>query len=261
MTSEPILSVRDLRVSHRSGGRGRIEAVAGVSLDVRPGETVGIVGESGSGKSSLARAILQMPRPQSGEVRFEGAELTTLGGRALRDVRSRLQLIFQDPRAALNPRRTVRELVAEGLRIRHRRHGGRVDLVLASVGLDPDQLGSRRPGELSGGQCQRVCIARALILDPRLLICDEPVSGLDVSVQAQVLNVLLDAKRDLGMSMLFISHDLTVVRAISDRIVVFAAGRIVEEGTPHEIFTAPREAYTRLLLDSRPGLHVGSEAP
>lgn len=264
-TDDVMLTVRDLTVTYPVGRRRSVQAVSGISLDARRGETVGLVGESGCGKSTTGRAILQMPPPTSGSVRFEGVELTTLRGRRLRDARTRLQMIFQDPIASLNPRRTVRDIVAEGLRIWRHRLGPpdprRIDEVLDAVGLDPRLVGDRRPHELSGGQCQRVCIARTLVLEPDLVLCDEPVSALDVSVQAQILNLLEDMKRRYGLTLLFVAHDLAVVKRVSDRIIVMYLGKICEVATPEALFASSRHPYTRLLLRSIPELDDGSPTP
>jgi len=267
---EVLLRVQDLVVEFPAKGGGRVHAVSGVSLDARPGETVGLVGESGCGKSTTGRAILQLPPPTRGSVRFAGVELTRLRGARLRRARTEMQMVFQDPISSLNPRRTVREIVAEGLRIGPDRLGAargpdarakRVDEVLDAVGLDPDVVGDRRPDQLSGGQCQRVCIARALVLNPKLLLCDEPVSALDVSVQAQILNLLEDMKAQYGLTMLFVAHDLAVVKRVSDRIVVMYLGKVCEVGPPDAIYSQPAHPYTTLLLSSIPELDTGEPAP
>jgi peptide/nickel transport system ATP-binding protein len=252
---------------------GVLEAVSDVSFDVQERETLGLVGESGCGKSSTGRAVLQLPRPTSGTVRFAGDELTQSAGAALRGVRARLQTIFQDPTSALNPRRRVRDIVGEGLVIRgvgRAEVGRRVDEALHRVGLDPDTAGDRRPHEFSGGQCQRIAIARAMVLRPRMIICDEPVASLDVSVQGQVLNLLESMRADDGLSLVFISHDLHVVRAISDRVAVMYLGKIVEIGEVDSVLRQPHHHYTRTLLDALPevdgagatgtGVSRGSEA-
>ena len=270
---EMLLQVTDLHVEYPAGRGRTVRAVSGVSFDVAEGETLGLVGESGCGKSTTARAVLQLPRPTSGTVVFDGVELTTLRGEELRRVRTGLQMIFQDPIASLNPRREVGDIVREGLDIwpdhRYRdREGGdaavpatdRVRAVLGSVGMDLDEVGTRRPHEFSGGQCQRICIARALVLDPRVLICDEPVSALDVSIQAQILNLLEDLKELYGLTMLFIAHDLAVVKNISDRVCVMYLGRICEIGPTDAIFERPAHPYTDALLASIPQLDPGSGA-
>jgi len=197
---------------------------------------------------------MQLPPPTSGSVRFSGAELTEMGGKDLRQTRTALQMIFQDPISSLNPRRRVRDVVAEGLSIwgRDQESGDVVDAVLRDVGLDPDVVGDRHPHQFSGGQCQRICIARALVMDPRVLICDEPVSALDVSVQAQILNLLEDMKARYELTMVFIAHDLAVVKNISDRIVVMYLGKICEVADPERLYAAPAHPYTKVLIDSIP---------
>src|SRR5207244_3919913 len=226
-------------------GRGRVHAVSDVSFDLTPGETLGLVGESGCGKSTVARAILQLPRPTSGRVVFEGHELTALRGEELRRVRPRIQLIFQDPISSLNPRRRVVDIVAEPLAIAGVRDGRRfrVNQLLETVGLD-SEAADLRPHQMSGGQCQRVSIARALIQDPKLLVCDEPVSALDVSVQAQILNLLEDMKARYGLTMLFISHDLPVVKNVSDRVAVMYLGKLCEIAPADDLYRAPLHPYT-----------------
>ena len=268
-SSEMLLQVTDLHVDYPAGRGRTVRAVSGVSFDVAEGETLGLVGESGCGKSTTARAVLQLPRPTSGTVVFDGVDLTTLRGEELRRVRTGLQMIFQDPIASLNPRREVGDIVREGLDIwrdlRDPAGAGaavrateRVRAVLDSVGMDLDEVGTRRPHEFSGGQCQRICIARALMLDPRVLICDEPVSALDVSIQAQILNLLEDLKELHGLTMLFIAHDLAVVKSISDRICVMYLGRICEIGPTDAIFDLPAHPYTDALLASIPQLDPGT---
>ncbi|WP_308257287.1 ABC transporter ATP-binding protein [Pseudonocardia lacus] len=249
-----LLEVRDLVKTHRVAA-GTVHAVSGVSLRLDAAETLALVGESGCGKSTVGRAILQLPPPDSGRVAFDGTELTTLSRRRMRALRPGLQMVLQDPRAALHPRRRVRGIVAEGL-VNARRPKGEtaatVDAVLTAVGLDPAQVADRRPEEFSGGQCQRIAIARALAVQPRLLVCDEPVASLDVSVQAQVINLLADLRAERGLAMLFISHDLAVVRTIADRVAVMYLGRVVETGPVAEVYARPRHPYTRALLDSSP---------
>jgi peptide/nickel transport system ATP-binding protein len=252
---DSLLRVEDLTVEFKTAA-GTVQAVSGISLDVRAGETLGLVGESGCGKSTTGRAVLQLPPPTSGRVLFEGVDLTGLHGARLREVRPRLQCVFQDPISSLNPRRRVRDIVREPLRIWGRgtdaEQLAQVDDVLDAVGLDPDTAGPKRPHEFSGGQCQRISIARSLVLDPSLLICDEPVSALDVSVQAQILNLLEDMKARYGLTMVFIAHDLGVVRSISDRVAVMYLGKLCEVGPPARIYTAPRHPYTAALLRSIP---------
>ena len=253
--STPLLSVENLTVEYAVGGKS-LFAVSDVSLSVGRGETLGLVGESGCGKSTLGRAILQLRRPTAGTVTFDGTELTGLDSEAMRLMRRRLQLIFQDPIASLNPRRCIGDIVAEpliiiGVKDRAERDR-RVRAVLAAVGLDPDQTMGRLPHEFSGGQCQRISIARALILEPQLVICDEPVSALDVSIRAQILNLLEEMKRRYGLTLLFIAHDLAVVKAVSDRIAVMYLGRLCEVAPTERLFAAPAHPYTALLLDAIP---------
>jgi peptide/nickel transport system ATP-binding protein len=266
---DPLLQVEDLVVEFPVGRRNDVvHAVSGVSFDVLEGETVGLVGESGCGKSTTGRGILQLPRPTSGSVVIDGVDLGGLDDAQLRRMRPQLQLILQDSISSLNPRRKVFDIVARGLRVWNR--GGaaeieaRVHELLEAVGLDPDQVGQRRPHELSGGQCQRVCIARAVALDPKVLICDEPVSSLDVSVQAQILNLLRDMKDRYGLTMVFISHDLGVVKNVSDRVVVMYLGKVCEVGPPDEIYARPAHHYTDLLirsiLDTDPASRSRSDA-
>jgi peptide/nickel transport system ATP-binding protein len=250
-----LLSVEDLYVQYHAGHE-TVTAVAGVSFAVARGETLGLVGESGCGKSTLARAILRLIRPKSGRVLFDGVDLAQLDGSALRRMRRRLQLIFQDPIASLNPLRRVGDIVAEPLAIAgigdraDRRR--RVRDVLAAVGLEADLVMNRRPHEFSGGQCQRVSIARALVLEPQLVLCDEPVSALDVSIRAQILNLLEDMKARYGLTLVFIAHDLAVVRAVSDRVAVMYLGRLCELGPTEQVFGNPTHPYTALLLASIP---------
>ncbi len=261
--TDMLLRVTELEVDFPAGRGQRVNAVSGVSFDVAAGETLGLVGESGCGKSSTARAILQLPRPTSGSVVFDGMELTTLRGEDLRRVRTGLQMIFQDPVASLNPRRRVADIVREGLDIwpeASERATERVRTALADVGMDIEEAGNRRPHEFSGGQCQRICIARALALGPRVLICDEPVSSLDVSIQAQILNLLEDLKELYGLTMLFIAHDLAVVKSISDRVCVMYLGRICEIGPTDAIFDRPAHPYTDALLASIPRLDPGGHS-
>jgi peptide/nickel transport system ATP-binding protein len=251
----PLLSIEKLTVEYAVGGKV-LSAVSDVSLEVGRGETLGLVGESGCGKSTLGRAVLQLHRPTGGRVTFDGTELTRLEGEALRLMRRRLQLIFQDPIASLNPRRSIGDIVAEplviiGIKDRGERER-RVRDVLLAVGLDADLVMGRLPHEFSGGQCQRICIARALILEPELVICDEPVSALDVSIRAQILNLLEDMKRRYGLTLLFIAHDLAVVKAVSDRIAVMYLGRLCEVGPTEQLFARPAHPYTALLLEAIP---------
>lgn len=227
-----------------------------MSFDVAPGETLGLVGESGCGKSTTGRAILQLPRPTSGRVVFDGDVLTDLRGESLRRIRPRMQMVLQDPISSLNPRRRVADIVAEGLHIWNigddASRAARVRDVLEAVGLDPDDAGNRQPHEFSGGQCQRISIARGVVTEPKLLICDEPVSALDVSVQAQILNLLEDMKTRYGLTLLFIAHDLAVVKHVSDRVAVMYLGKLCEIASPDELYRSPAHHYTAALLASIP---------
>jgi peptide/nickel transport system ATP-binding protein len=264
--AEVVLRIADLVVEFPADGGRTVHAVSGVSLDVHRGETLGLVGESGCGKSTTGRAIMQLPRPTSGSVVFEGRDLATLSAAELRAVRPKLQMIFQDPISSLNPRRRIPDIVGDPLLVwgRGSERAKLVPEVLTAVGLDPAQVADRRPHQFSGGQCQRVSIARALVLDPEVLICDEPVSALDVSVQAQILNLLEDMKRRYGLTLVFIAHDLGVVRNISDRVAVMYLGKLCEVGTTEALFDDPVHPYTRLLVSSIPsmetvtGVDVGS---
>jgi peptide/nickel transport system ATP-binding protein len=240
---------------HAKGGR-RVQALSDVSFDLRRGETLGVVGESGSGKSTLARALLALPAPEAGAVIFDGVPVAEARGAALRTLRRRMQMVFQDPMSSLNPGQRILDIVqmplvvaGEGSAAQRRERAAQA---LADVGLDARVVGGRRPWELSGGQCQRVSIARALIVRPQLLVCDEPVSALDVSVQAQVLNLLEDAKAAHGLTLLFISHDLGVVRSVSDRVMVMYLGKVCELAPTALLYRAPRHPYTATLLASVP---------
>jgi len=232
-----------------------VEAVGGVSFDIAAGETLGLVGESGSGKSTTGYCVLQLMRPTSGSVRFEGRELTELSGEELRRVRRNAQIVFHDPYASLDPRMTVGNIVAEPLVVHdvgtRRDRRARVRELLDVVGFDPVYV-NRYPHEFSGGQRQRIGIARALALSPRLIVCDEPVSALDVSIQAQIINLLKDLQAEFGLAYLFIAHDLAVVRSVSDRIAVMHHGRIVETGLAKDVYERPKDAYTKALLASVP---------
>ncbi|MFG2088219.1 MULTISPECIES: ABC transporter ATP-binding protein [unclassified Spirillospora] len=249
LRDDAVLRVQDLTVTYPAGRR-TVHAVSGVSFDVARGETLGIVGESGCGKSSAARAIMQLPRPAAGSVRLSGLELTALRGEALRRTRQRLQMIFQDPISSLNPRRRVRDIVGEGPRVWGT--AARIDETLEAVGLDPATSAGRRPHEFSGGQCQRISIARALALEPEVIICDEPVSALDVSVQAQILNLLEDLKARYGLTLVFIAHDLAVIKNVSDRVLVMYLGKTCELATGADLVERPAHPYTRALLASVP---------
>jgi ABC-type oligopeptide transport system ATPase subunit len=232
-----------------------VRAVDGVSFAVREGETLGLVGESGSGKSTTGYCILQLLKPTSGSIRFLGTELTTLGREELRRMRREMQIVFQDPYASLDPRMTVGTIVAEPLVVHgigtRRSRRDTVRQLLDVVGFNPSYT-NRYPHEFSGGQRQRIGIARALALNPKLVVCDEPVSALDVSIQAQILNLLKDLQRDFGLTYLFIAHDLAVVRAMSDRIAVMNRGKLVEMGPAEEVYAAPKDAYTKALLSAVP---------
>ncbi len=256
--SEPLLHLDNVRV-HYPVRKGTVNAVDGVSLHVQPGEVLGIVGESGCGKSTLARAIVQLTPLTSGAIEFEGVDMSKLDKRALRRMRPRLQMIFQDPYASLNPRMTVYDTLAEPLRV-HRivdrsAVSARVAELMEQVGLAP-RYTRKYPHEFSGGQRQRIAIARALALNPKLIIADEPVSALDVSVQAQVLNLLGELRRNHGLTLILISHDLAVVRHLSDRIAVMYGGKIVETGDSEEIFNNPHHSYAQTLLRAIPGRHM-----
>jgi oligopeptide transport system ATP-binding protein len=258
----PLLSIRNLKVHFpvKQGLWGKsntvVRAVDGVSLDVEPGETVGLVGESGCGKSTLGRAAIRLITPTDGEIRFDGQEITRLSSNELRPLRRQFQMIFQDPYGSLNPRMTVENIIGEALDIhalaadagaRQRR----VSELLSDVGLDASHA-NRYPHEFSGGQRQRIGIARALAVEPRLIVCDEPVSALDVSVQAQIVNLLRDLQTQRGLAYLFIAHDLAVVEHISRRVFVMYLGRVVESGESHEICRSPKHPYTQALLSAVP---------
>ncbi|MET7544585.1 MULTISPECIES: ABC transporter ATP-binding protein [unclassified Streptomyces] len=253
---EPLLEAVDLRREFGRGG-SRITAVDGVSLTVHPGETLGIVGESGSGKTTLGRMLVRLLDPTAGRLQYRGTEIGSLSDKALRPYRRELQMVFQDPVASLNPRRSIGESVADPLRaagaLDDTRIRARVQELLERVGLDPDRY-DRYPHEFSGGQRQRVGIARALAADPKLIVCDEPVSALDVTTQAQVTALLAELQRELGLGLVFIAHDLAVVRQVSDRVAVMRQGRIVEQGSVDEVYGAPQDPYTKQLLAAVPAL-------
>ena len=255
-TVDAVLTVRDLTVEFRISKDKIVKAVSGLSFDVIKGETLAIVGESGCGKTTLARAVLQLPPPNSGEVVFDKTDLTLLPKENLRSARTSMQMIFQDPISSLDPRMTVHQLIDEPLEIWDRgtraERDERINNLLNNVGLEPELVLNRRSYEFSGGQCQRISIARALALDPRMLICDEPVSALDVSIQAQILNLLQDMKDRFGLTMIFISHDLAVVKAVSNRVMVMYLGKICEVATPDTLYSKPAHHYTKALLDSVP---------
>jgi oligopeptide/dipeptide ABC transporter ATP-binding protein len=237
--------------------RGAVQAVSDVSFQLRQGETLGIVGETGSGKSTLVRSVLGMPRPTSGRVLLKGQDITTLHGSALRRARGDMQMIFQDAMASLDSRWTVERSVSEPLRLGSsqsaQQRRARAAELLDLVGLNPKIHAQRYPRQLSGGQAQRVAIARAIALAPSLVICDEPVSALDVSVQAQIINLLERIKTEFSLSYIFVSHDLSVVRHISDRVAVMYLGRFCEIGSTEEIYRSPKHPYTQALLDAVPG--------
>jgi peptide/nickel transport system ATP-binding protein len=253
-----LLSATHLVKTYRSRGAGRVQALSDVSVDIVRGETLGVVGESGSGKSTLARAILALPAPDAGTVSFAGDDVFAASGRELRTIRHSMQMVFQDPLSSLNPSHRIFDIVEMPLLVARRGDAAErralVMETLRSVGLDGELIGYRRPYELSGGQCQRVSLARALVLRPQLLVCDEPVSALDVSVQAQVLNLLEDAKAAYDLTMLFISHDLSVVRSISDRVMVMYLGKVCEVAPTDSLYAAPAHPYTAILLASVPSL-------
>jgi len=253
---DKVLSIEDLIVEFKVGRGKTVKAVSGISFDVLRGETLGIVGESGCGKSTTGRAIMQIPPPTSGSIVFEGAELTEMSSSAVREARTRVQMIFQDPVSSLNPRRSVHDSVLEPLDIWKRgtkeERNKLVDEILESVGIDPARAAESKPHQFSGGQCRRISVARALGLDPTLIICDEPVSALDVSVQAQVLNLLEDLKEKFGLTLVFIAHDLAVVKNISDRVAVMYLGKLCEVASSDDLYARPAHPYTNVLLDSIP---------
>jgi len=260
-SDKALIVVRDLvkEFPIRGGGLikrtvGHVHAVSGVSFEIRAGETLGLVGESGSGKTTTARAVLQLQRPTSGSVVFEGRELTTLDDRQLRDVRRDMQIVFQDPYASLNPKMPINDIIAEGLKV----HGlwdksgpDKVAGLLREVGLRPEHS-NRYPHEFSGGQRQRIGVARALALEPKFMVLDEPVSALDVSVQAGVLNTLSELQERLNIAYLFVAHDLSVVRHISDRVAVMYLGKLMEVATSADLYTRPMHPYTQALLSAVP---------
>lgn len=258
---DPLLSVRDLKMHFPVRGGlflksiGAVRAVDGVSLEIAPGETLGLVGESGCGKSTLGRAIVRLNNPTAGSIHFNGHDITTISRHAMRPVRRDLQMIFQDPVESLNARLSVRQIIEEPLVIHGMGNAAmrrlRVNELLERVGL-PTSAAERYPFEFSGGQRQRIGIARAIALEPKLIICDEPVSALDVSVQSQVLNLLLELQQEMGLSYLFIAHDLAVVKHISDRVAVMYLGKIVELADADAIYRNPRHAYTKALLSAIP---------
>ena len=260
--SEALLEVSDL-VKHFHVGQGMrrrpaavVRAIDGVSFSIRRGETLGLVGESGCGKTTTGRCILQLERATSGRIRFDGADITGMDQKGLRHVRRSMQVIFQDPYSSLNPRMSIGEIIAEPIKVHglvtdKKKRGERVHELLAQVGLLSQHAG-RFPHQLSGGQRQRVGIARALAMEPKLIVCDEPVSALDVSIQAQIINLLEDLQQRLGLTYLFIAHDLSVVRHLSDRVAVMYLGRIVEIADRQALYEDPLHPYTRALLSAVP---------
>lgn len=263
MTRESQLSVRNLKVQFEVGGGGLIrrhralvKAVDGVSFELRAGETLGLVGESGCGKSTLGRALLRLLPIKDGQILWMGTDLASLDAEAMRQKRQEMQIIFQDPLASLDPRMTIGEIIAEPLKTFNQRLPKteikrRVQQMLAQVGLQPQHI-NRYPHEFSGGQCQRIGIARAMINNPQLIVCDEPVSALDVSIQAQIVNLLMDLQRQTGMSLIFISHNLSVVRHISHRIMVLYLGRVAEIADRDTILARPLHPYTQALISAVP---------
>lgn len=254
---DALLRVEHLVVEFPVGRTGlKVNAVSDVSLDVLAGETVGLVGESGCGKSTTGKAVMQLPRPTGGKVLFDGTDLAQLKGEELRRQRTKVQMIFQDPISSLNPRRKVEDIISEGLDIwrigTDAERAAKVDELMDAVGLDPSLQKGKRPHQFSGGQCQRISIARAVATDPLLIICDEPVSALDVSVQAQILNLLEDMKHRYGLTLIFIAHDLAVVKNVSDRVVVMYLGKVCEVAAPDRLFAAPAHPYTAALLSAIP---------
>ncbi len=256
MSPEKILKVENLVVTFPAGAGKKVHAVSDVSFELAKGETLGLVGESGCGKSTTGRAIMQLIRPAQGSVNFEGSDLTRVKGKELRRIRQGMQIIFQDPISSLNPRRRLKDIIAEPLdiwsKLESEERYDRVREMCDQVGLDFESVKDRRPHEFSGGQCQRISIARALMLSPKLLICDEPVSALDVSVQAQILNLLRVLKSKYDLSMIFIAHDLAVVKNISTSVAVMYLGRICETADSDTFYTNPAHPYTKALLESVP---------
>ncbi len=258
----PLLAVKDLRVEFTKG-RDTVHAVSGVSLELREGETLGLVGESGCGKSTAGRAIAQVIKATAGSITLGGVELTKCRGSQLRRERTRMQMIFQDPISSLNPRRRVRDIVAEPLDIWHSARGAErtriVNQMLEAVGLDPALVGPCYPRQFSGGQCQRISIARALVMKPKVLVCDEIVSALDVSIQAQILNLVEDLKAAHGLTVLFIAHDLAVVKNVSDRVAVMYLGKLCEVAPSDTLYREPQHPYTNALL--RAAVEPDPDAP
>ena len=254
--SEYLVEARDLTRVFAAAGKKKIQAVSGVSLRIRAGETLGLVGESGCGKSTLGRMMIRMIRPDSGEVLFRGRPVTQMTEKEFRPLRREMQMVFQDPYSSLDPRMTVRDLIAEPIETWHLAENRnavteRAGELLQAVGV-PGEFLYRYPNQFSGGQRQRICIARAIAAEPSFIVCDEPVSALDVSVQNQILNLLRDLKTSRNLTYLFISHDLSVVRYLADRVCVMFLGKICETGPVEEVYNHPRHPYTRFLLDAVP---------
>jgi oligopeptide/dipeptide ABC transporter ATP-binding protein len=263
---DPIVDVTDLQVHFRVrrglAGTRLVRAVDGVSFTIAPGETLGLAGESGSGKSTVARSLVKITRPSGGSIRVGGAETARLRGQQLRAYRRRMQMVYQDPYDSLDPRLTAAQAIGEGLAVRglpRERRRRAAEELLGRVNL-PASMASRYPGQLSGGQRQRVSIARALAVEPEVIVCDEAVAALDVSIRAQVLNLLKDIQADAGVSYLFISHDLSTLRFMADQVAIMYCGRLVEHGTSAQVFSQPRHPYTQALIAAVPDVHAGAGA-
>ena len=253
---ETLIRIEDLVVEFPAPGGRSVKAVSGISLDIKEGETLGLVGESGCGKTTTGRALIQLPPPTSGSVVFDGTDLTALSEQQMRRQRTDMQMIFQDPISSLNPRRRIGDVVAEPLKVWGPHDADQqvrmVDEMLEAVGMDPAIARSKRPHEFSGGQCQRISIARSLVLGPKVLICDEPVSALDMSIQAQILNLLEDLKADYQLTLVFIAHDLAVIKNVSDRVAVMYLGKLCEVGGADQLYANPAHPYTEILLGANP---------
>ncbi|MCH2623235.1 MAG: ATP-binding cassette domain-containing protein [Acidimicrobiales bacterium] len=253
---ETLIRIEDLVVEFPAPGGRSVKAVSGISLDIKEGETLGLVGESGCGKTTTGRALIQLPPPTSGSVVFDGTDLTALSEQQMRRQRTDMQMIFQDPISSLNPRRRIGDVVAEPLKVWGPHDADQqvrmVDEMLEAVGMDPAIARSKRPHEFSGGQCQRISIARSLVLGPKVLICDEPVSALDMSIQAQILNLLEDLKADYQLTLVFIAHDLAVIKNVSDRVAVMYLGKLCEVGGADQLYADPAHPYTEILLGANP---------